>query len=62
MALRLTSIRVNKNLADEAKKLLGAKSRTEAARLALEEIVGHRRFKQLMLKNAGQLRFLGSTE
>jgi hypothetical protein len=40
MAVATTSIRVDTRLADEAKKLLGVKSRSEAARVALCEILG----------------------
>ncbi len=53
----MTSIRVDTKLADEAKKVLGVKSRTEAVHIALREIVGLNRFKQLMKKNAGKLHF-----
>ncbi len=62
MAVRTTSIRVDARLADEAKKALGAKSRTEAVHMALREIVGLRRFKDLMKKNAGKLSFAGCDE
>lgn len=62
MAEVLTSIRLNKELADEAAKVLGAKSRTEAIHLALEEVVALKRFKELMTKNAGKLKFAGSDE
>jgi Arc/MetJ family transcription regulator len=58
----LTSIRLNKDLADEAAKVLGVKSRTEAIHLALEEVVALKRFKELMTKNAGKLKFAGSDE
>jgi Arc/MetJ family transcription regulator len=54
-----TTIRVNARLADEAKKILGVKSRTEAARIALTELVALSRFKALMKKNAGKLSFAG---
>ena len=54
-----TSIRLDKQLADEAAELLGAKSRTEAVHIALREIVALRRFKRLMKKNAGKLSFAG---
>lgn len=57
MAVAMTSIRLDTELADEAKKILGVKSRTEAVHVALREIVALRRFKQLMNKNAGKLRF-----
>jgi len=43
MAPATTSIRVATRLADEAVKVLGVKSRTEAARVALREIVSLKR-------------------
>ncbi|HUK48400.1 MAG TPA: type II toxin-antitoxin system VapB family antitoxin [Terriglobales bacterium] len=58
----VTSIRLDTKLADEAAKVLGAKSRTEAIHLALREIVALRRFKDLMTKNGGKLRFEGAGE
>ena len=58
----MTSIRLDTKLADEAAKVLGAKSRTEAIHLALREIVALRRFKDLMTKNGGKLRFEGAGE
>jgi Arc/MetJ family transcription regulator len=62
MAIAMTSIRLDTDLADEAKKVLGVKSRTEAVHVALREIVALRRFKQLMKKNAGKLRFAALDE
>jgi Arc/MetJ family transcription regulator len=62
MAITMTSIRLDTDLADEAVKVLGAKSRTEAVHVALREIVALRRFKDLMRKNAGKLKFAGSDE
>lgn len=62
MAIAMTSIRLDTDLADEAKKVLGVKSRTEAVHVALREIVALRRFKQLMKKNAGRLRFAAYDE
>jgi len=62
MAVTMTSIRLDTDLADEAVKVLGAKSRTEAVHVALREIVALRRFKDLMKKNAGKLKFAGSDE
>lgn len=62
MAVALTSIRLDTELADEARKLLGVKSRTEAVHAALREVVALRRFKMLMKKNAGKLPFAGSDE
>lgn len=57
MAVTMTSIRLDTRLADEAAKELGVKTRTEAVHVALREIVALRRFKRLMTKNAGKLRF-----
>lgn len=62
MAVTMTCIRLDTDLADEAVKVLGAKSRTEAVHVALREIVALRRFKDLMRKNAGKLKFAGSDE
>ncbi len=59
MAVKMTSIRLDTRLADEAAKILGAKSRTEAVHIALVEIVALKRFKNLMKKNAGKLPFDG---
>jgi Arc/MetJ family transcription regulator len=57
MATAMTSIRLDIRLADEAAKVLGAKSRTEAVHAALREIVALKKFKNLMTKHAGKLRF-----
>ena len=62
MAVAITSIRLDTELADEAAKVLGVKSRTEAIHVALKEIVALQRFKDLMAKNAGKLRFQGAGE
>ncbi len=59
MAVILTSIRLDTHLADEAARVLGVKSRTEAVHVALREIVALKRFKDLMKKNAGKLSFAG---
>ena len=58
----MTSIRLDTQLADEAVKVLGVKSRTEAVHVALREIVALKRFKALMKKNAGKLSFDGYRE
>lgn len=57
MTISLTSIRLDMELADQAAKVLGVKSRTEAIHLALKEIVALQSFKALMKKNAGKLSF-----
>jgi Arc/MetJ family transcription regulator len=62
MPAKLTSIRLDTKLADEAVRALGVKSRTEAVHVALREIVGMKRFKALMKKYEGKLRFAGSDE
>ena len=62
MSIPLTSIRLDTQLADEAAKILGVKSRTEAVHVALREIVALKRFKALMKKNAGKLNFAGHSE
>ena len=54
-----TSVRINARLVDEAAKILGAKSRTDAVHTALREVVSLRRFKKLMKKHAGKLEFAG---
>jgi len=57
MAVTMTSIRLDTELADEAAKILRVKSRTEAIHAALREVVALKRFKNLMKKNAGKLSF-----
>jgi Arc/MetJ family transcription regulator len=57
MAVTMTSIRLDTELADEAAKVLGVKSRTAAVHAALREIVALKKFKELMRKNAGKLKF-----
>jgi Arc/MetJ family transcription regulator len=59
MAVTMTSIRLDTHLADEAAKILGVKSRTEAIHVALSEIVAMKRFKKLLQKRAGKLSFDG---
>lgn len=62
MAGTLTSIRLDTKLADEAVRVLGAKSRTEAVHIALKEIVALKGFKKLMKKYGGKGSFAGSDE
>jgi Arc/MetJ family transcription regulator len=57
VSVKLTSIRLDPQLADEAAKVLGAKSRREAVQVALREIVALRRFKDVMRNHAGKLSF-----
>jgi Arc/MetJ family transcription regulator len=62
MPATLTSIRLDKKLADEVKVALGVKTRTEAVHRALEEIARLNRFKKLMKKYGGKGTFAGSDE
>lgn len=62
MSVTMTSIRLDMRLADEAARLLGVKSRTEAVHLALREIVATKQFKALMKRNAGKHKFEGLDE
>jgi len=62
MPARLATMRLDTRLADEAVRVLGVKSRTSAVHTALREVVALRRFKRLMNKHAGKLRFAGSGE
>jgi Arc/MetJ family transcription regulator len=62
VAVTMTSIRLDTHLADEAAKLLGVKSRTEAVHIALRELVALKRFKSLMKKYGGKLSFAGDRE
>jgi Arc/MetJ family transcription regulator len=62
MAVTMTSIRLDTRLADEAVKILRAKSRTDAIHTALREVVALKRFKALMKENSGKLKFPGLDE
>jgi len=62
MAVTITSIRLDTELADEAAKVLGVSSRTEAVHVALREIVALKRFKDLMIKYRGKATFSGHRE
>lgn len=57
MAVTMTSIRLDTHLADQAAKVLGVKSRTEAVHAALREIVALKKFKNLMTKHGGKFTF-----
>ncbi len=57
MPATLTSIRLDTKLADEAVRVLGVKSRTEAVHVALREIVRLNGFKKLMKDSGGKLKF-----
>lgn len=58
-SIRMTSIRLDTALADEAVKVLGAKNRSEAVHMALREVVALKKFKDLMSKYGGKLKFEG---
>ena len=58
-SVSVTTIRLDAQLVAEAAKSLGAKTRTEAVPLALQEIVAMNRFKKVMKKHAGKLEFTG---
>jgi Arc/MetJ family transcription regulator len=62
MPATLTSIRLDKKLADKAARALGVKSRTEAVHVALREIVRLNDFKKLMKDYGGKGSFAGSDE
>jgi Arc/MetJ family transcription regulator len=62
MVVKRRSIRLDTDLADDAAKILGAKSRSAAVDVALREIVALKRFKKLTKKQAGKLSFDGYTE
>jgi len=62
MAGTLTSIRLDTKLADKAMRIMGAKSRTEAVHMALEEMVKLEGFKKLMKESGGKGSFAGSDE
>ncbi len=56
-SVKMTSIRLDTKLADDAVRTLGAKSRSEAVHIALREVVALKKFKELMLKHGGKLKF-----
>lgn len=55
--VKMTSIRLNTTLADEAMQVLHVKSRSEAVHAALREVVALEKFKNLMKKQGGKLTF-----
>jgi Arc/MetJ family transcription regulator len=57
-----TSIRLDTDLADDAARALGVKTRTEAIHLALREVVELDRFKDVMTRYGGKGEFAGSDE
>ena len=56
-SVKMTSIRLDTKLADDAVKALNAKSRSEAVHIALREVVALNKFKELMAKHGGKLKF-----
>ncbi len=57
--IKMTSIRLDTKLADNAVKVLGAKNRSEAVHIALREVVALKKFKEMMSKYGGKLKFEG---
>jgi Arc/MetJ family transcription regulator len=57
MAVTITSLRLDTRLADEAARVLGVKSRTEAVHAALREVVALKKLKALMARHGGKMRF-----
>jgi len=58
-SIKMTSIRLDTKLADDAVKILGAKSRSDAVHIALREVVALKKFKEMMSKYGGKLKFEG---
>jgi len=58
-SIKMTSIRLDTKLADDAVKALGAKNRSEAVHIALREVVALKKFKEMMSKHGGKLKFEG---
>ncbi|MBI4684043.1 MAG: type II toxin-antitoxin system VapB family antitoxin [Nitrospirae bacterium] len=56
-SVRMTSIRLDTKLADDAVKVLHVKNRSEAVHVALREIVALKKFKEMMSKHGGKLKF-----
>ena len=57
VSVKMTSIRLDTKLADDAVKVLGASNRSEAVHMALREVVALKKFKLLMAKYGGKLEF-----
>jgi Arc/MetJ family transcription regulator len=55
--VKMTTIRLDMKLANDAVKTLGARNRSEAVHMALQEVVATKRFKELMSKHGGKLKF-----
>ncbi len=56
-SIKMTSIRLDTKLADDAVKALGARNRSQAVHMALQEVVALKKFKELMSKCGGKLKF-----
>jgi Arc/MetJ family transcription regulator len=56
-SVKMTSIRLDTKLADDAVKALGVKNRSEAVHMALREVVALKKMKELMSKHGGKLKF-----
>jgi Arc/MetJ family transcription regulator len=56
-SVKMTSIRLDTKLADDAVKALGARNRSEAVHMALQEVVALKKFKEIMSKYGGKLKF-----
>jgi Arc/MetJ family transcription regulator len=56
-SVKMTSIRLDTKLADDAVKALGVKNRSEAVHMALREVVALKKFKELMSRHGGKLKF-----
>jgi len=56
-SVKMTSIRLDIKLADDAVKALGARNRSEAVHMALQEVVALKKFKEIMSKYSGRLKF-----
>ncbi len=56
-SVKMTSIRLDTKLADDAVKALGARNRSEAVHMALQEVVALKKFKELMSRYGGKLKF-----
>ena len=54
---QIDTIRLDMKLANNAVKILGASSRSEAVHTALREVVATQKFKNLMSKHGGKLKF-----
>jgi len=55
--VKMTTIRLDMKLANEAVRTLGAKSMSEAVHMALREVVALKKFKDLMTAYGGKLKF-----